>query len=128
MRERARPVRIRERKPLTENWFKLERVSFDLRRADGSQQTLAREVYHNGPGAAVLPIDRSRGMVLLVRQMRIAAYVNWDDPFLIELCAGMVDTGDEPGETVRKEAHQELGYRLRNIAKVFGLYMSPGAS
>jgi nudix-type nucleoside diphosphatase (YffH/AdpP family) len=128
MSERARPVRIRERKPLTENWFKLERVSFDLRRADGSQQTLAREVYHNGPGAAVLPIDRARGMVLLVRQLRIAAYVNGDDPFLIELCAGMVDTGDEPGETVRKEAHQELGYRLRNTAKVFDLYMSPGAS
>ena len=56
MSGRARPVRIRERKPLTENWFKLERVSFDLRRADGSQQTLAREVYHNGPGAAVLPM------------------------------------------------------------------------
>jgi nudix-type nucleoside diphosphatase (YffH/AdpP family) len=128
MREPTSPVRIRQRQTLADNWFKLEKITFDLSRADGSRQTLAREVYHNGPGAAVLPIDRARGTVLLVRQLRISASVNGDDPLLVELCAGMIDAGDAPGETVRKEAQQELGYRLRGITKVFDLYMSPGAS
>lgn len=73
MSEQIRPVRIHERKTLADNWFKLEKVTFELARADGSQQTLAREVYHNGPGAAMLPIDRARGTVLLVRQLRITA-------------------------------------------------------
>jgi 8-oxo-dGTP pyrophosphatase MutT (NUDIX family) len=72
-------------------------------------------------------IDRARGSVLLVRQLRIAACVNGDDPLLIELCAGMIDAGDAPAETVCKEAQQELGYRLRGITKVFDLYMSPSA-
>ena len=128
MQDQTRPVTIRERKPLSEGWFKLEQVTFELTRSDGSTQTLSREVYHNGPGAAVLPLDPGRGTVLLVRQHRIAAYVNGDVPSLIELCAGMVDAGSDVAEAVREEAEQELGYRLRDLQKVFELYMSPGAS
>ena len=121
-------IRIHSRETLSESWFKLEKVTFAQRRADGSHQTLEREVYHNGPGAAVLPIDRARGTVLLVRQLRIPVHVNGDEPLVIELCAGIVDAGDVPAETVRKEAHQEMGYRLRDIRQVFELYMSPGSS
>jgi len=129
MHERTdRSVTIQTRQTLSLNWFTLEKVTFDQTRDDGSRQTLEREVYHNGPGAAVLPIDRERGTVLLVRQLRIPAFVNGDDPMLIEVCAGMLEKGDDPAETVRKEAEQELGYRLREISQVFELYMSPGAS
>ncbi len=128
MSDRARAVEIRGREVLSDNWFKLEKITFEQTRRDGSHQTLDREVYHNGPGAAVLPIDHARGMVLLVRQFRIPACVNGDAPMLVELCAGMVDAGNDPADTVRKEAEQEMGIRLRNARKVFELYMSPGAS
>jgi nudix-type nucleoside diphosphatase (YffH/AdpP family) len=121
-------VRIRGRELLSDNWFKLEKINFEQLGQDGRPQTQEREVYHNGPGAAVLPVDRARGTVLLVRQLRIPAVVNGDGPTLIEACAGMVDQGDDPAETVRKESEQELGYRLRGICKLFTLYMSPGAS
>jgi hypothetical protein len=66
---------IRRREALSENWYRLEKVTFDQRREDGSSQTLQREVYWNGPGAAVLPIDRGRNTVLLVRQLRIPAHL-----------------------------------------------------
>lgn len=121
-------VRIRGREVLSDKWYKLEKVSFEQIGQDGQPETQEREVYHNGPGAAVLPIDRARGTVLLVRQLRIPALVNGDVPMLIEACAGMVDEGDDPAETVRKEAEQELGYRLRSIRGLFTLYTSPGAS
>ena len=121
-------VRIRGREVLSTNWYKLEKVSFEQVGQDGHPQTQEREIYHNGPGAAVLPIDQARGTVLLVRQLRIAALVNGDSPMLIEACAGMVEAGDEPAETVRKEAEQELGYRLRDLRALATLYMSPGAS
>jgi nudix-type nucleoside diphosphatase (YffH/AdpP family) len=121
-------VRIHGRQVLSDAWYKLEKVSFEQIGQDGRPETQEREVYHNGPGAAVLPIDRARGTVLLVRQLRVAAMVNGDEPLLVEACAGMVDEGDDPAETVRKEAEQEMGYRLRSIHKLFTLYMSPGAS
>ena len=121
-------VRIHGREVLSDNWYKLEKISFEQTGPDGQPETQQREVYHNGPGAAVLPIDRARGTVLLVRQLRIPALVNGDGPTLVEACAGMVDEGDGPAETVRKEAQQEMGYRLRGIRALFTLYMSPGAS
>jgi nudix-type nucleoside diphosphatase (YffH/AdpP family) len=121
-------ARILGRETLSENWFRLEKVTFEQRRADGSRQTLQREVYHNGPGAAVLPIDPDRGTVLLVRQLRIPALVNGDGPMLIEACAGMVEKGDDPARTIRQEAEQEMGCRLHAVRKVLELYSSPGAS
>lgn len=121
-------VRIRGREVLSDAWYKLEKVSFEQIGQDGQPETQEREVYHNGPGAAVLPIDRARGTVLLVRQLRISALVNGDAPLLVEACAGMVDEGDNPAETVRKEAEQEMGYRLRSIRRLFTLYTSPGSS
>lgn len=126
--EREDAIRIQARETLSENWFRLEKVTFDQRRADGSEQRLQREVYHNGPGAAVLPIDPDRGTVLLVRQLRIPALVNGDGPMLIEACAGMVEQGDDPARTVRQEAEQEMGYQLQALRKVLELYTSPGAS
>ncbi|MCG7361083.1 NUDIX domain-containing protein [Roseomonas sp. ACRSG] len=121
-------IRIQSREVLSENWFRLEKVTFDQRRADGSEQRLQREVYHNGPGAAVLPVDAERGTVLLVRQLRIPALVNGDGPMLIEACAGMVEKGDDPARTVLQEAEQEMGCRLQGLRKVLELYTSPGAS
>ena len=128
MSDPAQGVQIRSRTVLSDNWYRLEEVTFEQTRRDGSRQTLKREVYHNGPGAAVLPIDRARGTVLLVRQFRIPAFVNGDAAMLIELCAGMVEDGHDPAETVREEAEQEMGVRLRATRKVFALYTSPGAS
>jgi nudix-type nucleoside diphosphatase (YffH/AdpP family) len=121
-------VRIKKRETLSAGWFRLEKITFEQRRSDGSGETLSREVYHNGPGAAVLPINRPHGMVLLVRQLRIPAYVNGDGPMLVEACAGMIEQGSDPAQTVRDEAEQELGYRLRALRKVLEVYPSPGAS
>jgi GDP-mannose pyrophosphatase NudK len=121
-------IQLRGRETLAEHRFRLENITFEQRAADGSRQTLEREVYHTGPGAAVLPVDRERGTVLLVRQLRIPAYLNGDGPMLVEACAGMIDEGDRPEDTVRKEAEQEMGYRMRAVRKVLELYMSPGAS
>ena len=45
---------------------------------------------------------------------------------LIEACAGLLDRND-PETAIRKEAEEELGYRLRAVHKVFDTYMSPGS-
>ncbi|MBB5693015.1 NUDIX domain-containing protein [Muricoccus pecuniae] len=121
-------IRILRREVLVKEHYRLERIFFEQPGKGGERQELRREVYYNGPGAAVLPLDPSRRTVLLVRQLRIPALVNGDGPKLIETCAGIVEEGDSPAETVRKEAEQEMGYRLHDIRQVFALYTSPGAS
>lgn len=121
-------VEVERVETLSDSWYRLDKVTFGYTRRDGTRQTLSREVYHNGPGAAVLLFDPSRETVVLTRQFRVPAYVNGDTPMLIEACAGLVEPGEDPAETARKEAEQETGYQVRDLRKVFALYMSPGAS
>jgi nudix-type nucleoside diphosphatase (YffH/AdpP family) len=120
------PAEIRQVETLAESWKPLRRYTLEYRRRDGTRQAMAREVYCNGPGVAVLPFDPARGTVILIRQFRLPAQVNGDPPFLIEAPAGNVEPGDSPAETARKEAEQEIGYRLEALRQLFALYTSPG--
>ena len=122
------PPRILDRRVLSDEFFRLEQVTLEQELQDGSRQVVKREVYHNGPGAAVLPVDHARGTILLVRQLRVPALVNGDPPFLLEACAGIVDEGDTPETTARKEAAQELGVRIRDLVPLGSVYPRPGAS
>lgn len=112
---------------LSDNWYVLRKVSFDLRRRDGQWQRQSREAYDRGNGAALLLFDPRRQTVVLTRQFRLPAFLNGcADGYLIETCAGLLD-GDDPETCIRREAEEETGYRIRAPRKVFEAYMSPGS-
>jgi nudix-type nucleoside diphosphatase (YffH/AdpP family) len=121
-------ARITRIETLAENWHPLRLLHIEQRRRDGTQQSLAREVYDNGQGAVVLPFDAGRGTVLLIRQLRPPALLVGEEPMLVEACAGVVEDGRTPEETVRAEAEQEMGIRLHAVRFLFTLFTSPGAT
>ena len=118
-------IRVRDTTTLSEHYGVLRETIFDYHRLDGSWQTLKRETYERGDAAAVLPHDPVRGTVLLVRQFRFAAARPDHDGTLIEAIAGLLD-GGEPEATVRREAEEEAGVTLRDVTRIFSLFMSPG--
>ena len=122
----ADSVRLHELKTLSDNHYVLRKADFELRRSDGQWQRQARESYDIGNGAAVLPIDRARGMVMLIRQFRWPAFENGYPDTLIEAIAGKLD-GDSPEQCAIKEAEEEAGLRIANVRRVFYCFMSPGA-
>lgn len=119
-------VRIKSVEVLSKGWSVLEKTEFDYRRRDGSWETQSRETYNRGDGATILPFDRQRSTVLLVRQFRFPAYRTGHYEPLIEACAGLLDA-DDPETCIRKEAEEELGYRLRDVRRLYSPYMSPGS-
>ncbi|WP_207461553.1 NUDIX domain-containing protein [Azospirillum sp. SYSU D00513] len=119
-------VRIRDVRVLSDDWYVLRKTTFDYRRRDGSWQTLSRETYDRGNGAVVLPIDPSRGTVLLTRQFRYPAFVNGHPEPLIEAIAGLLDERS-PEEAIRLEAEEEAGCRVHSLRRVFDSFMSPGS-
>lgn len=119
-------IRIRSEEILSDDWAVLKKTVFDYRRRDGRWETQIRQTYDRGDGAVILPYDPARGTVLLVRQFRFPAYARGDFEPLIEACAGLLDAHD-PETCIRKEAEEELGYRLRNVRHLFTPYMSPGS-
>lgn len=119
-------VKIEKVEPLSHNWVKLDRYTIRYTRQDGTEDILVREVHDHGHGATVLPYDAARGTVLLVRQFRLPAYVtDGGDGFIIETCAGLLD-GDDPAVCARREAEEELGFRLSNLRHMITSYATPG--
>jgi nudix-type nucleoside diphosphatase (YffH/AdpP family) len=117
---------VRQSELLADDWGVLRKTTFDLCRTDGSWQTLTRETYDRGNGAAILLYDAGRGRVLLTRQFRYPAYVNGHPEPLIEVVAGLLG-GDQTEAAIRREAEEEAGIRVGWPVKVFDAFMSPGS-
>lgn len=119
-------IHVIKDKILSENYFVLRNMTYELTRRDGSVVRHKREVYDRGNGATVLLYNPGKQSVVLVRQFRVATWVNGNqDGMLIETCAGLLDN-DAPEVCIRKEAIEETGYQVGEARKVFELYMSPG--
>ena len=112
---------------LSDNWYVLRKVTFRLRKRDGSWEVQSREAYDRGNGAAILLYDRERRTVILTRQFRLPTYVNGNaSGMMIEACAGILDD-ENPEDAIAREAFEETGYRIRNARKIMEAYMSPGS-
>lgn len=111
---------------LSDNYFVLRNITYELFRGNGEAIRHKREVYDRGNGATILLYNCEKKTVVLTRQFRVATWVNGNaDGMLIETCAGLLDA-DEPEQCIRKEAMEETGYQIDKLEKVFELYMSPG--
>ena len=121
------PVEVLKTEVLSDNWYVLRKVTFRLRKRDGSWEVQAREAYDRGNGATILLYDHARRTVVLTRQFRLPTYVNGNaSGMLIEACAGLLDN-DAPETCIAREAFEETGYEVRNPRKVMQAYMSPGS-
>ncbi|QLG44028.1 GDP-mannose pyrophosphatase NudK [Costertonia aggregata] len=112
---------------LSNNWYTLNKFTFDYQKDDGSWETQQREAYDRGNGAAILLYNVEQRTVVLTRQFRMPTFVNGnDDGMMIEVCAGLLD-GDNPEDCIKKEVEEETGYKVDHVKKVFESYMSPGS-
>jgi nudix-type nucleoside diphosphatase (YffH/AdpP family) len=120
-------IRIKEVKVLSDDWSTLKKTTLEIRRQDGSWQTVTRETYDRGNGATILLFNREQKTVLLTRQFRFPVFVNGcEDGMLIEACAGLLEK-DDPESAIRRETEEETGYHLGPVTKLFAAYMSPGS-
>lgn len=119
-------IRIEKIETLSQSWAHLKRYTLAYSRRDGRSAMLIREVHDHGHGAAILPYDAGRGTVLLARQFRLPVFLNGETGDIIEVCAGLLD-GDPPDVCARREAEEELGYRVTNLRQVASTFMTPGA-
>lgn len=119
-------VRLRELKTLSDKYYTLRQASFDFRRGDGNWQHQERESYDIGDAATVLPLDRVRDKVLLIKQFRWPMFEWGYHQLMIEAVAGKLD-GDTPQICIRKEAMEEAGVTVSNPRLVTYCFTSPGA-
>jgi nudix-type nucleoside diphosphatase (YffH/AdpP family) len=119
-------VRVKNVEVLSDDYYLLNKTTFEYRRANGEWQTQTRESYDRGNCATVLPYNLVQRTVILVRQFRYPVYINGYDDLLIEAAAGVLD-GETPEVRIRAEAEEETGFRLGAIRKIFEAFSSPGS-
>lgn len=119
-------VRLGDVTVLADDWGVLKKTVLDFRRGDGTWQRLTRETYDRGNGAVILPCDPVAGRVVLVRQFRFPAFVSGCDEFLLEAPAGLLDEA-APEDRIRAELEEEAGLRLKDIERLWDVFMSPGS-
>lgn len=127
MKNTAPSVRIVKTEILSDNWYTLRKITFEIEKADGTKETQSREAYDRGNGAVILLYNPSQNTVVLTRQFRMPTYVNGNENgMLIEACAGLLEK-ESPEECIKREAIEETGYEVGAVKKVFEAYMSPGS-
>lgn len=103
------------------------RISHSLFRG-GMGTPISRELLIRGHAAAVLPYDPTTDQVLMIEQFRIGALDSAHGPWLIEIVAGLVESGEKPEEVVRREALEEAGCLLKEVTPISEYYSSPGGT
>jgi ADP-ribose pyrophosphatase len=119
-------ITITKEEILSKRWLTLTRYAFDYRRKDGRVQKMTYEVHDHGDAACILLYNLEKDTVVLVRQFRLPPHLKGDNPDLIEVCAGLLDT-DHPEIAARREAEEETGFRVGAVEKLWAAYASPGA-
>lgn len=120
-------IKIISKEILSDNWYTLNKITFEYLKKDGTREIQNREAYDRGNGATILLYNKKDRTVILTRQFRLPTYINGNETgMLIETCAGLLDK-DNPETAIKRETEEETGYKIKDVKKVFEAYMSPGS-
>ncbi|MFQ5847291.1 MAG: NUDIX domain-containing protein [Candidatus Methylomirabilales bacterium] len=98
----------------------LTTYQYRVRLPDGNATT--RDIVRPPDAVAVVPLDGA-GNIHLVRQYRPAV-----GRILYELPAGIIDRGESPARTARRECEEEIGMRPKRLKKLCVAYHATGFS
>jgi len=109
--------------------FSIELVKFRHRRFDGGMSGVRNwELFCRGRAAAVLPYDPLTDQVALIEQFRLPALAAGLDPVMVEIPAGLCDSGEDPAKTVVREAQEEMGLAVDLLEMIGDFLLTPGGS
>lgn len=120
-------IQILSTEILSDNWYTLNKVTYQFTKPDGSKQIQNREAYDRGNGATILLYNLEQKSIILTKQFRLPTYLNGNaSGMLIEACAGLLDK-DNAEDCIKRETEEETGYKITDVRKIFEVYMSPGS-
>jgi len=122
-------VEIIARETLYRGFFSLNLYRFRHRLFNGEMSPeIKREIFERGHAAVLLPYDPVRDEVVLIEQLRIAAVDTSSSPWLLEMVAGMIETGESVEDVCRREAQEEAGVVVGRCKPVLSYLASPGGT
>jgi len=115
------------KKRVYQGFFAMDEYVIEHDRFDGGRIKINRENMERGDAAAVLLYDSSADEVLLLEQFRIGPAVRRENPWLIEIVAGIIDEGETAEQAIIRESREESGFVPTRVTFLGRYYTTPGA-
>ena len=122
-------IEVDHRETLFDSFLRVDRLK--LRHslfAGGWSEVMTRELLLRPRAVGVLLFDPVQQQVVLVRQIRVGMLDEGQHPWLLELVAGMVESGEEPIEVAARESLEEANTKPQDLLQICEYYNSPGIS
>lgn len=118
--------KILSREVVFDDYFTIEKWIYRYEKDNGElTEPVDRMVFQRKDSVAVIVYNTDSKKVLLVKQFRHCTY-DKGPGWIVEALAGMMDEGEQPEETAKREAIEESGYKITNLEKISTVYATPG--
>ena len=120
---------ILSQKILHNGFFKLHEVTFKHKKHDGTwSKPIKREIFGGAQVASILPYDPVTKKIILIDQFRPGILKDNHHPVIKEIVAGIIDKGESPEETAKRECKEEIDCDILSLIKICSYYPAPGSS
>ena len=94
----------------------------------GWSPQLDREAVYRAPSVGVILYDPKQDQIVLVEQFRVGPLLSQDDPWLLEVVAGISEPGESLEAVAIREVKEEANCEVEQLLPVSNFYVSPGAT
>ena len=121
--------KITNKKNLYSGFFSLNKYEFVHRKHNGDwTSTVDREIFSGAHVSTLLPYDPIKKEIILIQQFRAGILSRYNEDYLYEIVAGIIDKGETPEETAKRECYEETGCVVKKITPVQAYFPAPGSS
>jgi len=119
---------IEKREVFSQHVFRIDEVTLKHERYDGQMSAeMVRLSFERGDSVAAVLHNPHDDTVLFTEQFRYSTYAHGNG-WILELPAGMVEAGEDPHDTIRRELIEEIGYEVESLRPISTFYVSPGGT
>lgn len=107
----------------------IEILNFKYQKFNGlPSRVIERELFKRKSFVGVLLLDPIRREIVLIEQFRIGPMVNKDNPWVVEIVAGQVDSNETKETAALREAKEEANCEITQLIFINEYYLTPGSS
>tara|TARA_Y100000996_G_C22470567_1_gene621916 strand:- start:479 stop:1060 length:582 start_codon:yes stop_codon:yes gene_type:complete len=116
-------------KNIYNGFFKMNEITLKYKKYDGSWSNIVkRELFGGAQVAAVLPYDPIQKEIILIQQFRPGTISKDINNYLDEIVAGIIDPGEKPESTAKRECLEETGCEVKKLIPIQNYFPAPGSS
>ncbi len=121
--------KIISKKNIHSGFFKMNEIVVKYKKYDGSwSNNVKRELFGGAQVSGLLPYDPIKKEIILIQQFRPGTISKNVDNYLDEIVAGIIDPGEEPEITAKRECLEETGCEVKKLIPINSFFPSPGSS